>query len=1399
MVSICLWSGWSRAQSLSVFDSLEVLLPTLPDTLKWRTFSRMQSWCVQRQGSADALAAAERLRAYAAARADTLFWKYSYELLATLTQKDAAAAGRHAAWNQRVKELGVAYGWPVDEGFRAGAHTNVLNELEILEDPGGRLSLEEVQRARFGWNMTDSVSPDPEKTYWVRMRVRGSRYGERHCVFTIGGVQKTWEYIDFYIPAFGWHQKAGAALRPAEKSVRDSYNTFWFDLPASCVRTLYIRLHSARKEDDWRPAQIQLRFTDNGRVSEAGGYRPHLPMYGESFIPFYKASFFGHSIEFVEDSSRHTTIEEMAARWDRESHFQFGQRPVQGRFWMRFRLIGSEEKQHLLLDLTPLEPIWKRVDIWYQRNMERGKGRDTLVWQHLQTGLSVPEDQRQVLHRYDLLELDLAAHDTMDVYLRMERGIIPKGLGQYFIGHLDERYFWQKQAQVNFAGGAVQVLLAFLSLFFLILGLATHERLYLNFALLPFGALLFSIQSFYTPFLTPPSFVTGALLRIPGITLVAQGMLYYAVSFLNLRSTSFNFVRLNHLLAGLLWALTLFICGASLWALYTDNPFSILYVVALTTYLVTVIAALLMPVFYGIYALRRKMRGARFFLLVNSVFTLGGSISFIGMIFQTLMLQAGQGGNQTGYSSFAIYTMTVCVISFFVALLLFAVGIGYRTNLLKEEKSKALRESLAAQQSVNERLRAVDKLKDQFLANTSHELRTPLQGIIGLSEGLLDEENDAEKRESLQMITASGRRLNNLVNDLLDFSKLKNQEITLNAQPVSLHALADVVMRNMGPLAKGKRLTLVNEVPSSLPAAWGDEDRLQQILFNLVGNAVKFTENGSVTVRAVQEEAFLKMSVTDTGIGIAADQKERVFSEFEQLDGSNERIQGGTGLGLPITKRLVELHGGKIGFESTVGQGTTFYFTLPLAQSGAPAPANGPALPGGMLTVPGRVMAQDSTGWRTHRSPADPPSVVAPPDVEREHYRGRILVVDDEPVNQQVLKNYLTAHHYQVVQVMSGEEALEALAQQPPFHLVLLDVMMPRMSGYELCQRIREKYLPSELPVLMITAKNQVSDLVEGLNTGANDYLTKPFSKDELLARLRTHLNLHSINAAAARFVPNAFIRSLGRESITDVQLGDHVEKEVTVLFADLRDYTSLAEKMTPEENFKFVQSFNQRMGPVIQDNGGFVNQYLGDGLMAIFTNGPEHALKAAIGMKRELEHYNEHRAARGRRPLGAGFGLHTGSLIMGIIGDLKRMDAATVADTVNVASRMEGITKYYGAEIMLSYSSLSKISPEHNFMTRCLGAVQVKGKQEPTIVYECFDGDPPQTRRKKQQTRFAFEQALHQYAAGHLSNALEQFQEVLRVCPEDRPAAFFVKKVEHYMMAGLPEAWDGIEEMFIK
>ncbi|MCO6479771.1 MAG: response regulator [Phaeodactylibacter sp.] len=709
--------------------------------------------------------------------------------------------------------------------------------------------------------------------------------------------------------------------------------------------------------------------------------------------------------------------------------------------------------------------------------------------------------------------------------------------------------------------------------------------------------------------------------------------------------------------------------------------------------------------------------------------------------------------------------------------------VRYRT---RRDRQKLARQKaqLEKERQLNERLRHVDRLKDQFLANTSHELRTPLHGIIGLAESLEGREGDPDKLEDIQMIISSGKRLSSLVNDILDFSRLKNHEIELQPKPVDMHALVDVILRIHAPLARGKDLELKNRVPLRGSIVWGDENRLMQVMHNLVGNGIKFSESGHIRVSARRTGERLEVSVEDTGVGIPPEKKEAIFQEFEQADGSEKRLFTGTGLGLSVSKRLIEMHGGQLWVESEEGRGSTFNFTLPLSREklapdmAPPEPASRP---------------EERPRSASKARPLQP----LPPLLQKDSDKIRILIVDDEPINQRVLANHLRSEQFQIISAMNGREALEAISSSDePFDLVLLDVMMPSMSGYEVCQKIRERHLPSELPVIMVTAKNQVSDLVEGLAVGANDYLAKPFTKEEFLARVKTHLYLHRINSATGKFVPYEFLQALGREAITEVRLGDQALREVTVFFSDIRGYTALSETMNPTDNFRFVNALNGRLGPYIRSNHGFINQYLGDAIMAIFPQEPMNALAAAIQMQEALQEYNRYRQKKQRSPIRLGMGIHTGPLIMGIIGDNKRMDAATIADTVNTASRVESLTKYYGANILLTDESLERIPKQEGYLLRYLGKVQVIGKKKALGLYECFNGDEPRQREQKQESLPEFRKAVAAYFNKEFWDAGHLFEELLHRYPQDGAVRFFLNEARHLASEGAPTGWTGVVEM---
>lgn len=408
-----------------------------------------------------------------------------------------------------------------------------------------------------------------------------------------------------------------------------------------------------------------------------------------------------------------------------------------------------------------------------------------------------------------------------------------------------------------------------------------------------------------------------------------------------------------------------------------------------------------------------------------------------------------------------------------------------------------LQQSFETLDRQNQDLKRLDQLKDEFLANTSHELRTPLNGIIGIAESLIDGATgklSQTTQANLNLIVSSGRRLSHLVNDILDFSKLRHNHLELQLKPVDLRAVTHLVLTLSQPLTVNKNLQLINTIPANFPPAEADEDRLQQILHNLIGNAIKFTPSGSVTISAevVAVNHQIAITIADTGIGIPSEKFESIFKSFEQAEGSIAREYGGTGLGLAVTKQLVELHGGKISVKSQVGSGSQFTFTLPISMGQVEQIAPIPTIKESFnFSIP-----EFSSITNNYQLEADSQADI------------KVLIVDDEPINLQVLVNILSLQKYGITQASNGEEVLALIEQGFQPSIILLDVMMPKMTGYEVTQKLRERYLSTELPILLLTAKTQVQDIVIGLDSGANDYLSKPVAKDELLARIRTQINM---------------------------------------------------------------------------------------------------------------------------------------------------------------------------------------------------------------------------------------------------------------------------------------------------
>ena len=290
-----------------------------------------------------------------------------------------------------------------------------------------------------------------------------------------------------------------------------------------------------------------------------------------------------------------------------------------------------------------------------------------------------------------------------------------------------------------------------------------------------------------------------------------------------------------------------------------------------------------------------------------------------------------------------------------------------------------------------------------------------------------------------------------------------------------------------------------------------------------------------------------------------------------------------------------------------------------------------------------------------------------------------------------------------------------------------------------------------------------------------------------------------AIHKVSQKFVPNEFIKSLGKDRITEVSLGDLVEKEVTVMFVDIRDFTTISENLNPKDNFLFINSFNKRMGPIIRKNDAFIMQYLGDGFMALFPNGAQHALRAAVEMNKELEIFNQERKVKNRLPIKIGIGMQNGNLIMGITGDIDRLDAAIISDTVNTASRIEGLSKHFGTNILITQDCIDNLTQPEEFNFRFLGPVRVKGKQKPIELYECINGDEQVLQRHKLSTLGTFDEGMRLYFNKEFAMAAVTFQQIVKQNPQDHTARLLLNRSAHLITKEIGDDWKGVESMTSK
>ncbi len=596
-----------------------------------------------------------------------------------------------------------------------------------------------------------------------------------------------------------------------------------------------------------------------------------------------------------------------------------------------------------------------------------------------------------------------------------------------------------------------------------------------------------------------------------------------------------------------------------------------------------------------------------------------------------------------------------------------------------------------------ERLLEADRLKTEFFQNISHEFRTPLTLTIGPLESACSRKEDLPY-EQAAIALRNSRRLLRLVNQLLDLQRLDAGRMQPSFRPCDLVGFCYSTAESFLPYCEKKGINLVTQL-QECPLLYLDIERFDKVLYNLLSNAVKFTpEGGTITLSVEQAGAHCLLQVKDTGIGIRTEQIPYLFERFRQAEGSASRSYEGSGLGLALVKELVELHKGQISIESVYGEGSTFSVWLHFGSTHLP--------PEQVLQVPADFQPSSKAAVELADVEADlsedelASEIFEPIEpVNSETAIGSVLVVDDNPDLRFYVSRILRDSGFAVFLARNGSEGFEVAKNRLP-DLIVTDLMMPVISGLDLIRMIRADEDVRGTPVILLTAKADEDTRIEGVERGADAYLSKPFNDRELLAEVRNllalkqnerrvqQLNTYLTESVLRRFLPPAMVK---KAAAGDLALDLRPEPRlITILFSDIVGFTGLANTLRSRRVAELLNEYLAAMTRAVFESGGTVDKFVGDAVMALF-GAPEEvtpneqvrrAVACAGQMLASLAELNQRWQEQeivginGVPLVRFRCGIHQGTAVVGMFGGPERSDYTAIGPSVNIAARLQEVAE---------------------------------------------------------------------------------------------------------------------------